>query len=494
MKRKAHNGGKRLATRERVSNIVFTLKYTSKTPIKIRPVFFGKTRYPADDTAHCGVFLDPPLSVADSGATLDVYYAGKHPIGKGHVTLNVCQTEKGVKVTSLEDKFYYRVLDTHALRLDENGETFSSIEFTLHNTQLVSNDNTPILQVITDIMPWFNAMIPGRVVGQPFYPVDPTVMEALTSVKSQDVPQRTPYWFKLRGIVTGSKGYKLCGYFPGQSKFTAIALKRMRFGTLREDFVCYAYVNSVPYCYTVHLLGLVPYVDRPGWGASPDGLIVNTEMTWDQVPAATRAEYEGTPGIDIKRGALEIKCSQADCNMRDYYYPQIYLEMMSLGAVWTDVVRYSEKRASDGAGTWSTKRECRVYRIYREKEWEDRIVNCILVALKQRDDETREKLYKTRRFTTLRADLRKKAQESTYALLMVSDEAFKSYTQYHSDAQVAKDVAPPEKRLALVDSIQERQLEIVRLYEGEDKPTKQFIGHVIGQVRDLLSMVEEKTQ
>lgn len=499
MKRKHVKSLKKYATRERVSDMVFTFTYYCDTQINIAPVFFGDTRYPTDDLAHCGVFLSKPLSISDNiRCTLDVYYAGKDPIGRGRIRMVVCQPKNSC-VVSLEDKFIYNVLPTHALRLDlSNTKTFNCIEFTIQNTQLITNDNTPMLELVVDITPWFHSIQnvgAERFISQQYYPADPTVMEALELVNAQDVPQRTPYWFKLRGKVTGSKAYKMCGFFQGQSTFNAIALKRMRFGRLREDFACMLYLQHVPQHVKVQMVGLVPYSGRTGWGASPDGLIIDSEMSWDDVPTWTKAEYGD---LDITRGALEIKCSQANCLMRDYYYPQVYLEMMSLGAVWADVVRYSEQKVSDGNGVWTTQRTCRIYRIYRHKPTEEQLVSCIITAL-QGD---REALYNnpSGQFVAIRSYFKDLASRAQYTEVDVSCSAplFNSYISHIEDHQKVdlpidkNDEEPAHKCLTLSADIEERQLEILHMYEHDGKATKELFAHVIAQIRDLLSILEEK--
>lgn len=500
MKRKKRVSLKRCVVRERLCDMVFTLEYLKEGSQKrcvLSPAFFGDTRYPTDDIAHCGLFLDPPLSWAQlEGSTLDVYYAGKDPIGRGRVQLVLFSSDSRAEDVALEDKFVYRLFKTHSLRMTLTQKEVSCVEFTLHNTQLMAMDNTPLLDIVHDIGPWFAEHFQGRFVEQPYYPADPAVMQALSSVSSQDVPQRTPYWFMLRGLVTGSKAYKYCGFFQNQSGFDAAALKRMRMGRLAEDFACGNYLLNTPPHIKIHAVGLVPYAERPGWGASPDGLIVDEKMTWDDVPEYTRSAYNDKR-IDITRGALEIKCSQANCLMRDYYYPQVYLEMMALGVVWADVVRYSETRGTNGSGVWSTKRECRVYRIYRHKPTEDRIVDCIITALNT-NTSNKQPLYNTRAFVSLRNYLKDLASRASYKKIPVSEELHQSYMLYF--------VLPPlpsiehsadkkTKTTTLANDIEERQLEIFRLYEREDKnkTSREFVSHIISQIKDLLQMLEEKT-
>lgn len=506
MKRKAL---KRSVARERSSNMVFTLGYLrdakNEERITLSPVFFGDTRYPTDDIAHCGLFLDPPLSLDHlSEATLDVFYAGKDPIGRGHIKIALGGKADTYECVELQETFFYHVFKTHTLQLTIDQKSVACIEITLQNAQLMAMDNTPLLALVQDVTHWFTVNFGDRFIGQPYYPANPAVMEALAGlpegIRSQDVPQRTPYWFKLRGIVTGSKAYKLCGFFPTNRAFTRDDLKRMRFGRLKEDYVCGVYLQNTPQNVKVQALGLVPYTERPGWGASPDGLIIDDEMTWDHpdIPEWTRADYENHPNVDITRGALEIKCSQANCLMRDYYYPQVYLEMMSLGAAWADVVRYNEYKMSDGNGTWSTKRECRIYRVYRHKPTEDQILECIITSLNTPENR-RKALWKTKAFVSLRNYLEDLAANLRYRKVPASEELYNSYHSYFElptiEESMIEDESPQhhDKRTRLND-VEERQLDIFRLYEREDAPSKEFVGLLIDQVKDLLGMLEDKAK
>jgi len=269
----------------------------------------------------------------------------------------------------------------------------------------------------------------------------------------------------------------------------------MRFGRLREDFVCGVYLFNTPVHVRVQALGLVPYAERPGWGASPDGLIIDSNMKWTDVPAWTRSAYSST--VDITRGALEIKCSQANCLMRDYYYPQVYLEMMALGAAWADVVRYSEHKVTNGAGVWTTKRECRVYRVYRHKPTEDRLMHCIVLALNTQEHQHPD-MWKTEPFTSLRNYFAELASTHHYKIVPVSEELYQSYELYMKlpavveDAPLDEEPTHKRKRPAYLNDVEERQLEIFRLFEREDQASKEFVALLIAQVRDLLGMLEEK--
>jgi len=206
MKRKASEESlKRSVTRERASNMVFTLGYlkgASQARVTLAPVFFGDTKYPADDIAHCGIFLDPPLSIEQlASATLEVFYAGKNPIGRGRVKIALHPT-RGADV--LLGRFKYTVFKTHSLRLTSPTSTLvSCIEVTLQNVQLFAMDDTPILDVIQDASHWFAHQFGERFVAQKYYPADPSVMEALGKIYSHALRAG----WALRACVSAERPY-----------------------------------------------------------------------------------------------------------------------------------------------------------------------------------------------------------------------------------------------------------------------------------------------
>jgi hypothetical protein len=111
-----------------------------------------------------------------------------------------------------------------------------------------------------------------------------------------------------------------------------------------------------------------------GWGASPDGLIVDPHMTWDQVPADISKHYTEAEraSFNITRGACEFKTSRTKLSMEAYFYPQVYLEMIVLNVVWCDLIRYRPGyNYSDEHKTWVHEDTAHVYRIYRHRPTED---------------------------------------------------------------------------------------------------------------------------
>lgn len=476
--------------RERLNGMVFTLSLGQDC--RVQPVSYGDHTYPKDDIIYYGLHLEPPVPLESMlGATLHVFYSGQNPVSTGSFNIALLETlpEKD-DIVDLENTFCYVVEYTHSLRLTEDQKSVSIIHFTVNNVQLSKRNSTPHLELLPDMDSFFYETFgEDRFVAQPFYPADPAVMDALKRVNARDVPQRTPFWFKLRGEVTGTKAYKACGFYPDSSEFDEKALRRMRFGRVREDFICAVYMDQRPHV-KVEMVGCCPVPDKKGWGASPDGIVHDETMTWDLVPDHVRAEYEKDTHVDICRGVLEIKGSQGNCNMQAYYYPQLYLEMMSVGAVWTDLVRYSEQRVSDN-GTWSTLRECRVYRVYRHRKTETKLINLVNTYLRTPFG-SRLQLFKEERYERFRTYLKECSSSAEYAKLEVSEPLFEQYQQYVEDAQKTAPEEPEMKRPAILRNMSDRQLEIFRMAERNEKPTQEFVVSCLKQIKSLAELVEYK--
>jgi len=198
------------------------------------------------------------------------------------------------------------------------------------------------------------------------------------------IPQRTPLWFSLRG-AGGSKAYKLLGYFVPKdatsvddgSSFSAVARLRMRRGTYSENEALFVYSLLYP----ARALDEVGWCPAPkgypiGWGASPDMGVRDPSLTWDNVPESIAKHYdaEERAKYDITRGGLEIKTGN-NTDMGDYYYPQNYMEMIALGAIWIDTLRFrpvrywnAERRA------WDIEDQACVYRVWRHPPTEEMLM------------------------------------------------------------------------------------------------------------------------
>ena len=414
------------------------LKSGDEDNVTLSATYFGDQTYPKDDLCYLGVQMVPPL---DRLSERSAYLQLEDCITAEKLRIKLV-TEDSCTRVDLEGKYQYLVGVHHAIRLHEGAANI--IEFTIQNIQLAKNVRRPVLNIVVSTDDWTRSLLdkPQRLVSPSYYPADIKVMASLEHVVIQDVPQRTPYWFKARDLVTGTKAYKYCGFFSNNKPFSEDDLKRMRFGRLTEDAVCTLFLKSQPPNVTVQLVGLVPYKERAGWGASPDGIIHDPHMAWDDVPSYCRDAYRSDPSVTITKGVLEIKCSQTNCEMQDYYFPQVYLEMMSTGTVWTDVVRYCDKMVNKGNGCWFVERELRIYRLYRDRETENAIVSCILSSL-QVHEQMQRQLFRTAKYVALRKSLRRLARATDYKPVHVDDAIVDGYHAYiaaqqHCDIQEQK--------------------------------------------------------
>jgi hypothetical protein len=196
----------------------------------------------------------------------------------------------------------------------------------------------------------------------------------------------TALWFKLRGQVSGTKAYVLLGFYVPQKNeaggatwsffksetFSAFSRVAMRLGSISEDPALLLYLSH----YTEQTFYEIGWCPAPagypvGWGASPDGKLVDPNMTWDQVPPEIREHYK-PDDFDITHGVLEIKTTRGEPIMQPYYIPQVYLEMIALNVVWANVIRYRPARVYDAERKVHTVHNtARVYRVWRHKPTEE---------------------------------------------------------------------------------------------------------------------------
>lgn len=206
------------------------------------------------------------------------------------------------------------------------------------------------------------------------YDVDPTLYGL--KVDTSKVPQRTPLWFKLRGEVSGTKAYQLLGFWvpskqedpnwtlDGDHVFDEQSKANMRFGSESEDKALMVYAHHSKHITKIQLTGWckAPAPLPLSWGASPDGLVTDINYTWSDVPEDIKQYYESSSLFDVRQGVLEIKCSRAKITLEAYFFPQVYMEMISTNRIWCDLVRYTPKKT-------------RVYRIHRHKPTEDMLIS-----------------------------------------------------------------------------------------------------------------------
>jgi hypothetical protein len=266
----------------------------------------------------------------------------------------------------------YQLFETHVLRVygTQIGSMYLSFENVLCN-QFMDTHASIQLQVDMGL-----SFLPRHISGAflRWFPpdVDP-IMWGLV-IDPSLIPQRSPLWFKLRGIVSGSKAYQLLGFWADRAgtPFGIHARAAMRLGSISEPYVFMAYLSVYPGRSFQEVGWCKAPRDRypEGWGASPDGIFLDPTMTWDQVPEATREAY--CTLCDITRGAAEFKVSRTKTQMEAYFIPQVYMEMIALNVVWCDLVRFKHSRYKNDH--WIYEDQACVYRIYRDPELEKDLV------------------------------------------------------------------------------------------------------------------------
>ncbi|MBX9637202.1 MAG: YqaJ viral recombinase family protein [Nitrosomonas sp.] len=367
----------------------------------------------------------PPLSVEEAKvAHVQVKYQcivfGQHvfPAGK---------EPEGLEVQ--EEELNYLLFETHQLQYDRKKQTVDCMFLSLVNRSTHVSGQVSVEPQVDMHMHFFKTNFPDRFMFLDWFPcnVDPAMYGL--KIDTRDIPQRTPLWFKVRGEVTGTRAYALIGFFvPSKSKdpdysffksqtFTAFAKAAMRLGTLSEDAALLTYFNH----FKTHVYKELGWCPAPPplsktWGASPDGLVMNEAMSWDQMPADLREHYE-KKGYNIKYGALEIKTSRTKLTMEAYFYPQVYMEMIVLEVVWTNLIRYKP-----GFGAY-------VYRIYRDPAIEKQ-----LIALWTRAFANASRLQdiiQEQEYVEMRAYFEKSASKLLpFEIIHESDELIKAYNDY----------------------------------------------------------------
>ena len=288
-------------------------------------------------------------------------------------------------------EYVFDVYPTHSICYA--GPDVVSVVFGLCNTQTTLHGQKEILLSwkVDNHALFFEPLFGTRYEALPWFPPHLDPAEYDVAIDPQNIPQGTPLWFKSRGPVTGSKAYKLMGFFvPTKKKnptwrfydretFDAASRVRMRKGSVYEDLALAFYlhhfkkriVSQVGWCSNASNSPL-----PASWGASPDGLIYDPDAAWDNMLESTSKEYTHKSEYDIHRGVLEIKCTKR--GPQGYHIVQMYMEMMATNRVWGDLVCMDRKRAlNPDTGAWQTYHDCFVYRIYRHPPTERILLRCL---------------------------------------------------------------------------------------------------------------------
>lgn len=454
----------------------------------------GRSFSRGDDEVFFSIDFDPPLQPKEAKKSkIQITHQSKTRQCIDGVHIRVAAS--GGKATKRTlGKRKYSVYETHALEVDKKKQV-KRVYIKAEDNQLRYKSNDIVLQPSVDMGHVFLSNLFGkRYTGLEFFPPDVTVMGELGSIQPSEVPQKTPLWFKLRGEVSGSKAYTLLGFYvpepgskeavgwsiDGKKEFNRWSKLNMRFGTLHEDHMIIAYLLApghedrrffeVGWCQAPQDQGY-----PPTWGASPDGLLENPHMTWEDLPTDI-SKYYKKADWNVTRGVAEFKASRSNCKMQPYYYPQLYMEMISTRTLWADLVRYSETREMNPDGSWCVVRTCRVFRVYRHKPTEDLIVSLLKQSLANKKNLI--DLVQTEPYMNIRSyfyKLAQSAEETCCRQLDVSDSSvigkqICAYEEYKKNAVAGylnEPDAPDEDDAVeqVWDEIEKNNMDMYRLYE-----------------------------
>jgi len=346
----------------------------------------------------------------------------------------------------------YAVFETHQLSQSED-ETMTYAVYIQFDTGGAGKPQPSVDMTLHFFAENFGA----RFKRVPYFPYDVDPAQYGLKVNSRQISQRTPLWFKLRGEVSGSVASKYVGFWvPSKAKapnwsidnkevFSAQSRANMRMGTLSEEYAIMLLLMNTPPTTAVELVG---YCDAPhppypyGYGASPDGLLSDTAMTWESVPESIRQHLD-CAAFDPTRGVLEIKSSTKSLNMEAYFYPQVYMEMISTNTCWCDLVRYCKSSDYDGEKEqWTYEHTARVYRIYRHMPTEQ-----ILLALIKRAHANKanlQEIVQDESYRQIRAYFTTLAKSLPYREISITDDnMFQSYDAYKRQAVGVAEAVPP---------------------------------------------------
>lgn len=178
----------------------------------------------------------------------------------------------------------------------------------------------------------------------------------------------------------GSGAYKLAGKFPSAPGEKVESNRAMRIGSITEDAVMLAVLLDSPDNVRIIERGWVdhpnPTKDEERDGTSPDGLIFDKAMHVIDVPEYRREKWEKAGikidydkntlnGSKFTKGLLEIKVSERDDDMRDYYRIQCIWAMRITGVYWARLVKLN------------TGGQCRSYLMYRDFEREKELLKIV---------------------------------------------------------------------------------------------------------------------
>lgn len=304
----------------------------------------------------------------------------------------------------LTHEAFYIVDLTHKLK----PLLFQGVAFTVQNCHVRENFKNPDWRLVTDAGDFMKRVISKRYKGLDRTPIRP---DYGVELKSWQRAQGAPFWemyrkgridqdedngtymyltrekFKELGGTSklkrcgGSGAYKWAGKFVSDKPDKPIESNRkMRLGSILEEPVMLALLLDSPDDLNFFERGWVDYPtpteDELRDGVSPDGILFDQTMTTSILPEYRRKKWEDqgwviddenntVGGAKFTKGLLEIKVSEADDDMRDYYRIQCIWAMRILNVYWTRLVKLH------------TTGVCRSYLMYRDLDRENELIGLI---------------------------------------------------------------------------------------------------------------------
>jgi len=391
---------------------------------KLGEVKGGGGGFDDEDAMSYVVRFRPALSeVQAAAAQLTISYVGDKEISGGALVFSRAVRPSNARclwLTLRLDELEYVCFETHQLRVGKVPGTYSALHVTLENTQCESGPLKlgPQLDMHLFCMP---ELLPAGSVFLRWFPPDIDPAQWGLHIDPRKIPQRTPLWFKLRAQLSGSEAVKRTGFFANDKPMTAFNRNAMRLGSQSEDVAALMYLGHYGGARHFTEIGTVPVTGRPGWGASPDGLVTDSSSNGQQ-------------------GALEFKTSRTKLCMEPYFYPQLYMEMMALGVQWADLVRYRPARTWHAKeGKWHYLDVAHVYRVNRDAALEDWFIRVWTAPHPGEDDDK----------AALRAHLVELAERAKPVAILQGNEMVTRYRE-HRERLLSIDTTPAAAAAAAV--------------------------------------------
>lgn len=366
------------------------------------------------------------------------------------------KNQKSQRVVLRSNELEYEVFETHQLR----------IEKTVENNEVICAMYVRLINATTSVDPRYDLLLCADVsVSIPeieplsWFPPDVDPAQWGLSIDSRMIPQRTALWFALRGELSGSRAYKLLGYFADAP--LSGSNHRMRLGTYSEEEACIVYKDAFPrrQLKEVGWCGASkPYPKQ--WGASPDMLLIDKD-------AERETQY---PQYDYWQGVLEIKTSSTKTSMEDYFYPQLYMEMIATQSVFADVIRYCPNNVAH------------VYRVKRDMAIEQMLISLWKRALNGASHQEQD-------FVQARALFSKMASDATWEcdIRISCTEKITAYRARLAELRVALP-SPSEQWVPDVDGeLYEKSLEVAHAIKNKRPKTE--VMHLIADQMKLATFL-----